>query len=256
MRLKRHRSAASIMNKSGSASETKNWKLYQEEAARFFRELGCIVETDASVQGVRARHDIDVWVRFARFGIQQAWVIECKLWDRRIPKEKVLALKAIVEDVGADRGILIAESGHQRGALAATSSTNITLTALKDLRESAKAELLSLGLSAIFERSARLKQGAHDLFDRGSWSRDGELYSITSRPKPGVDGNSVIRAIGAIGLLQMGIEQAQLGDFPVPLRFDESGEKVIRVQDLEMFVTSASSILDELEEVLASQRPQ
>lgn len=241
------------MKKSDGASKVVGWRTYQKEGAQFFKELDCIVEADASIQGVRARHDIDVWVRFARFGIQQAWVIECKLWNRRIPKEKVLAIKSILEDVGADRGILIAESGHQPGALAAASSTNITLTTLKDLRESAKAELVSLGLSAIFERSARLKQGAHDLFDRGSWRRDGELYSITSRPKPGVDGNSVMRAIGAISVLQMGIEQAQLGNFPVPLRFDESGERLIHVQDLETFVTSASSILDALEEVLANQ---
>lgn len=232
-----------------------SWRSYQEEAARFFRELGCIVETDASIQGARARHAIDVWVRFARFGIQQAWVIECKLWERRIPKEKVLTIKSIVEDLGADRGILIAESGHQPGALAAASSTNITLTTLRDLRESAKVDLLSLGLSAIFERSARLKQRAHTLFDHESWSRDG-LYGATARPKPGIDGNAVGRTIGAIAILQMGIEQGQLGNFPAPLRFDESGEKVVHTQNLETFVTAAFSVLDELEEALSSQRPQ
>ena len=116
------------------------WKAYQHETADFFKTLGCIVETDASIQGVRARHAIDVWVRFARFGVQVAWVIECKLWKRRVPKEKVLALKAVVEDIGADRGILLAESGHQRGARVAARSTNVTLATLEDLRHSANLE--------------------------------------------------------------------------------------------------------------------
>ncbi len=231
------------------------WKLYQEEAAQFFRELGCIVETSASIQGARARHDIDVWVRFARFGIRQAWVIECKLWERRIPKEKVLAVKSIVEDVGADRGILIAESGHQPGAVAAASLTNITLTTIRELREWAKADLLSLGLSSIFKRSAHVKQRAHALFDHENWNRNG-LHGGTIRPKPGVDGNSVGKAIGTLSVLQMGIEQAQLGNFPAPLKFDESGEKIIRAQNLEMFVSAAFSVLNELEGFLASQRPQ
>ena len=94
------------MKKSLGGTSEGGWRSYQKEAARFFRELGCIVETDASVQGARARHDIDVWVRFAHFGIQQAWVIECKLWKRRVHKEKILTVKSIVEDVGADRGVL------------------------------------------------------------------------------------------------------------------------------------------------------
>ena len=230
-----------------------DWREYQDTAARLFEELGCIVETDAAVQGARARHDIDVWVRFARFGVQQAWVVECKLWQRPIPKEKVLALKSVVEDVGADRGILIAESGYQPGAQAATSLTNITLTTLNELREWTKRDLFGMGLLALLERAARLKQKAYALCDHERWSRDG-LHGGTVRSKPGVDGSAVMKVIGGIAVLQMGIEQAQLGDFPVPVRFDETGEKVVRAGDLESLVTSAAGLLDKLEEVVESQQ--
>jgi hypothetical protein len=232
-----------------------HWKAYQEEAARIFRELGCIVETDAKVQGARAQHSLDVWVHFTRFGVQQAWVIECKLWQRSVPKEKVLALRYVVEDVGADRGILIAEAGHQAGAHKASSSTNITLTTLKDLRESAKNDLLWIGLSATLERAARVEKKAFSFFEHELWSRDG-LQGFTMRPKPGVvDVNALKGAIADITLLQMGIEQAQLGMFPVPARFDESGEKAIRVPDLETFVEAAAAILNDVEHLFASQRP-
>jgi hypothetical protein len=116
------------------------WRRYQEETAKLFRELGCSVETDFSTQGARSKHLLDVSVRFTRFGLKQHWIVECKLWNRRVPKEKVFALKSITEDLGADRGILIAERGHQSGAHEAATQTNITLTTLAKLREAAKGE--------------------------------------------------------------------------------------------------------------------
>ena len=233
-----------------------NWKKYQEEVAQLFKELGCIVEIEASVQGVRARHDIDVWVRFARFGIQQARAIECKLWQRPIPKEKILALKSVVEDVGADRGILIAESGCQPGAHAAVSSTNISLMSLNELRESAKPELLSLALIALHKRAVLVKELSFSLYDHEHWS-DGKFHGGgSSRPKPGVDGKAVMNAVSNASVILMGVERVQLGDFPVPIQFDNTGDKVVRSPNRESFVTRAERILDDLEKVLKSQKVQ
>ena len=53
------------------------WREYQERVADLLRELGCTAEVEASVQGVRANHDIDVWVAFERFGLEHRWCIEC-----------------------------------------------------------------------------------------------------------------------------------------------------------------------------------
>jgi len=229
-----------------------NWKTYQKEVAQLFKELGCIVEIEAAVQGARARHEIDVWVRFARFGIQQAWAIECKLWQRPIPKEKILALKSVVEDVGADRGILIAESGCQPGALAAASSTNISLMTLNELRESAKPELLSLALIALHKRAVLVKELSFSLYDREHWS-DGKFGGGSWRPKAGVDGDALMKAGGGTSVILMGVERAQIGDFPAPLKFDDTGNKVVWAPNLESFVISAERILDDLEKVLKSQ---
>jgi hypothetical protein len=51
------------------------------------------VETDFPEQGARSQHRLDVSVRFARFGLKQHWVVECKLWNRRVSKLAVLALQ-------------------------------------------------------------------------------------------------------------------------------------------------------------------
>jgi hypothetical protein len=167
------------------------WKRYQEETAKLFRELGCEVEIDVEVQGARAKHAVDVSVRFSRFGLKQHWIIECKYWKRRVPKEKVLALKSIVEDVGADRGILMAERGHQSGAHQAATLTNITLTSLAQLREAAKAELLTLGFSEVRRRAAIMTHEVMSLYDKAP---DDRLPSWTTRrPKPGTDGTTLSR---------------------------------------------------------------
>ncbi len=56
-----------------------------------------------------------------------------------MPKEKVLALKAIVEDVGADRGIIITEKGYQPGAYDVARGSNVTLvTSLEEFERTAE----------------------------------------------------------------------------------------------------------------------
>lgn len=84
------------------------------------------------MQGVRAKHEIDVHVKFHRSGIECTWIVECKLWKTKVPKEKVMALKSIVDDVGADRGIIVSEEGFQSGAFDAVRDTNITLVTSLD----------------------------------------------------------------------------------------------------------------------------
>jgi hypothetical protein len=92
------------------------------------------------VKGARAAHDVDVYATFMRSGILCTWVIECKLWKSRITKEKVLALKSVIEDLGADRGIIVSEEGFQPGAQDAARGTNITLvTSLEDFETTALA---------------------------------------------------------------------------------------------------------------------
>lgn len=54
------------------------------------------------MKGARAKHKIDVWIRFNRFGIEARWVVDCKFWRKPVTKEKVLALMSVVDDVGAE----------------------------------------------------------------------------------------------------------------------------------------------------------
>lgn len=217
------------------------WHDYQENVADFFRELGCEAEVDAQVQGARARHKIDVWVTFSRFGFEHKWVIECKLYSKPVPKEKILALKGVVDDVGADRGILIAEAGCQPGAHAAAQSTNIELLTFTELCGRAKADLLFIVFKKLAERTILLYESIHELF----WPEPEPWYST---PRPGVDEEGYRTQSGKLAMLKFKMEQAKLGQFPVVLGATYTPkEKLIVARDLEEVVEKAGKIIEEVE---------
>lgn len=128
------------------------WKEYQEEAATFFRGLGLDAQTDVTVQGVRTRHDIDVLVKSHHVGFDVTWLIECKHWQSRVSKLHVLVLREIVADIGADRGILLSETGFQSGAIEAATLTNVHATSLAEVRKSASKEIMSMRLRELYDR--------------------------------------------------------------------------------------------------------
>lgn len=128
------------------------WDEYQAETAEFFRSIGFEANTNETLQGVRTPHDVDVVVRSDFLGFDLLWVIECKHWKDRVTKLHVLALREIVTDLGADRGILIAEKGFQSGAIEAANFTNVQLSSLAELRLSTSNALGMARLQAIRER--------------------------------------------------------------------------------------------------------
>lgn len=105
----------------------KDWFNFQEKIAEHFRSLGVQAETNKTIRGVRTEHDLDVYVTSKYLGTNIKWVIEAKYWQTKIPKEKVLALRTIVDDIGADKGFIISQVGFQSGAIEACQNTNIQL---------------------------------------------------------------------------------------------------------------------------------
>jgi hypothetical protein len=152
-------------------------------------------------------------------------------------------LQKIVENVGADRGLLNAEAGHQSGAHIAAKNINISLISLAGLREAAKAEMLSLGLVEVRRRAVVMKRYVHSLWD---WVSIGP--GRESRLKPGIDGMIAISIGGSASSIEDGVGDAQLGHFPVVMIIrDGGGERAVEAKDLEEFVVSASTILDGLD---------
>ena len=124
-----------------------NWRDYQEAVAQAFRQLGCRAEVDKTVTGARGQHDIDVYVTFEKFGQECRWIIQCKLWMKPVDKSVVQTLHNIVQNLGADRGLIFSESGFQSGAYTAAQNTNVLLqTSLDDFRGTAHMHMARIPL--------------------------------------------------------------------------------------------------------------
>lgn len=234
------------------AKRARGWKKYEEQTAELFRSLGCHVEVGATVKGARAKHKIDVWVVFTRFGIETKWVVECKFWRKPVTKEKVLSLRVVVEDVGADRGILVSQVGFQPGAVHAAKHTNIFLTGLAELKEQAQEDLMLSAIYAMETETIRLGDSLHGLY----LSEKTGPSSFTSKPLPGVNGHDVFLALGKLSRLRFGFERARISDPPYPVETDESGKCVLAAMTMEELVQHATVIIADARSTLERNRPK
>ncbi len=140
-----------------------DWKEYQEDAADFFRSLGMTAETDVKLQGVRTTHDVDVVVRSKHVGFEVLWLVECKHWKSPVSKLHVLGLREIVNDLGADRGILLCEAGFQAGAIEAANLTNVQVTSLAALSVETLTDVSAMRLRDLADRLGLAKSSYWDL---------------------------------------------------------------------------------------------
>lgn len=111
----------------------RDWRQFQDDVAQMLNLIpGCVARVDQAIHGARiGTVHVDVLAEFrdpkvstdggGRFSPEMGHslvfrvIVECKFWKRPIPQEKIFALKAIVEDVGAALGVLISEVGVQQG---------------------------------------------------------------------------------------------------------------------------------------------
>jgi hypothetical protein len=72
------------------------WERYQHRTADLLRELGFTAAVNDPLLTTRGVvHKVDVSARIVLAGVEVLWIVEYKLWNRAVPKEKVSALSAI-----------------------------------------------------------------------------------------------------------------------------------------------------------------
>lgn len=156
-----------------------DWADFQESIKEYFLSIGADAETNKTVSGVRTNHDVDVYVQTKFLGEDLVWIVEAKHWKTPVTKLHVLALRTIVDDIGADRGFIVSLAGFQTGAFEAASSSNVRLKTFNELkfdtRELVENEILKTyekRLTLIEDRywshskPTRIKYGLrHDILD-------------------------------------------------------------------------------------------
>ncbi|MCE2837244.1 MAG: restriction endonuclease [Cyanobium sp. 49614_E6] len=223
-----------------------DWREYQNQTAELFRSIGCSAYIEKSVLGVRGQHAVDVLVTRTIYGLEHRWVIETKHWRKRVSKLHVIALKGIVEDVGADRGILLSSSGFQGGAISMAERSNITLSSLDALRVSVQEELERYTLSSLEKKAAvianRLADRRHHLYAGESRPTDDYLGG-NSCPNPAIN----YRAFGKLSVLDLGFRSVRIGKIPIPIGFKEDENTITSTRDIGRFLEEASKIIADME---------
>ncbi|EKO3971886.1 restriction endonuclease [Vibrio fluvialis] len=170
-----------------------SWKKYQADTAAIFNSIGWKAEIEKDIEGVRGTHEVDVFVTFKQHGIDCRWVIECKCWNSSVPKEKVLALQSIVDDIGADKGVLVSKEGFQSGAIKQSQKSNIFLTSLDELKELVEGEILSYKAENLEKKLVNLNLKYDELVNP-AYSKSGEClkFGFLEYGIIGMDGKKTI----------------------------------------------------------------
>jgi restriction system protein len=88
------------------------------------------------IPGPDGDYEFDVTIRFSALGATYLTLIECKHYKNRVKREKVQALWAKIQSVGAHKGIMFATAGFQSGAELFAKSHGIALVEIADGRSS------------------------------------------------------------------------------------------------------------------------
>jgi len=217
-----------------------NWQEYQEQAASFFRRLGYIASVNRTLEGSRGNHDIDVVVEFKKNSFDCRWLIECKYWSSKVPKEKVLAFGAIVADTGADKGIMLSESGFQSGAKACASKTNILLTSLGELIESNELDLRRLFAEALLRELDELSEKSRAWLSDEVRDADSGITSRKSKLPEELLSRLLIYRLALEVFRDKGLPVTTAFDFQVP----ERRSRVARSVD--QLMAAHKTIIEEL----------
>jgi hypothetical protein len=207
------------------------WQEYQEQCAAVFRSLGLDAEVDKKVSGARGAHAVDVYVSTTLFGLKMRWIVECKDWKSNIPKEKVLALLAIVQDTGADKGILLSEVGFQSGAIQAVRGTNVVLASISDLKEAIQNDFRESIVSKLSWRLTRVTERLRAL------DRDAEDYVWTPQ----------LELQRKLFVLDLSFQEALKGEFPIIYAIGRGDER-LKAPDFDTLVSESDKLLREAEE--------
>lgn len=158
----------------------KDWFIYQERICEHLNQLGFNASTNKTIQGVRTKHDLDIYAEIFIAGQKVIWVIEAKYWNKKVSKLHVLALRSIIDDIGADKGFIISKKGFQKGALEANKNTDINLITFDEFISQTIDETYYYQLSFVKERIRYLyiKYFAHSKKTRIKYEIRSDLFDL------------------------------------------------------------------------------
>ena len=81
-------------------------------------------------------------------------------------------------------------------------------------------------------------------------------FSVTSKPRPGVNGSDVFDAMGKLSRLKSGFERARIPDPPFLVEIDELGKCEFVAMTIEELVQRATAIIGDAQATLERNSPR
>lgn len=118
-----------------NSSLPKDWRDLQIQVGKIMKESGLIVDSEKDIKTVRGIVNIDVYAEDTSQKPKTIYLCECKFWQKAIPKSVVHSFRSVVNDFGANWGLIISSHGFQSGTFAAAANSNIRLLTWKEFQE-------------------------------------------------------------------------------------------------------------------------
>ncbi|EKA2552376.1 restriction endonuclease [Listeria monocytogenes] len=136
------------------------WELTPEDFERYSLDIlseqtknleNLVIEHDKIITATDGNYQIDGYIEFSLMGVTYKTLVECKHYKSPINREKVQILHSKIQSIGAHKGILIATSNFQSGAIKYATEHGIALIQLTEAMSEYQARSM-IGLIVASER--------------------------------------------------------------------------------------------------------
>jgi len=104
-----------------------DWKELQKQVSQILNECGLETYIARTVETVRGTVEIDVYAEDKEQKPAVIYLCECKRWKSSVPQTIVHSFRTVVNDYGANFGLIISSHAFQRGAYRAAEKSNVRL---------------------------------------------------------------------------------------------------------------------------------
>jgi len=102
------------------------------------------VRHDVELNGITAKHQIDVYWEFREGGVTYKTIVQTKDWSSPVKQEQLFAFKCVLNDLpGQPRGVFVTRTGYQRGAREFAEKNGIMLYELREPTADDKADWIN-----------------------------------------------------------------------------------------------------------------
>lgn len=135
-----------------------NWRELEIKVTEIFSQCGFKADNNVEIKTVRGTVNVDVLAIDNNITPNTTILIECKYWNTNIPQTVIHSFRTIVNDYGANHGLIISRNGFQSGSYEAVKNTNIKLLSWNEFLEMFELRWLQNSVKQIHEKGYHLRK--------------------------------------------------------------------------------------------------